>query len=488
MPAPLLLLGAASADVEPITPLLVAAGVAELLWFAAVGILALIHRPRDPEPSPASPELGGDPPALVNLLCSGFKVTTEAVPATLLDLAARRHVDIDPFGPDRHVLRVRSKPAGDLAPYEAQVLSHLRGLAVDGIVPAEALTTGPADASAGWWRRFRKAVVAEAQRRGLCQKRWPGRVVGALWAAGLVPGLLYLAGTRFRDPEEVRTTPLLAAVLAGLLLLGFVAVSLLGSTSQRDTPAGLAAASRWLGLRAYLASSGTFPDLPPSAVVLWERHLAYAAALGVAPAAVRALPLGAEDDRVAWSRHGGRWRRVRIRYPRFRPAWGLSPPIALALAVMWLAVAALALLALLRIELPVAPGLLPEEAATWIGRVIVGLRGAAGLLGLMALAVALRATADLAPPGTVTGTVLRLRSRPVVRLNPWRQKEKRRYHVAVDDGSSPGILAWSVRPALYRGLSQGREVRAVVTPGLRHVRELEKLPAGAAPGEAEAAP
>jgi hypothetical protein len=36
------------------------------------------------------------------------------------------------------------------------VLEHVAGLAVEGIVPADALTTGPQDQSSKWWGRFQR--------------------------------------------------------------------------------------------------------------------------------------------------------------------------------------------------------------------------------------------------------------------------------------------------------------------------------------------
>jgi hypothetical protein len=66
--------------------------------------------------------------------------------------------------------------------------------------------------------------------------------------------------------------------------------------------------------------------------------------MGVAPTAVALLPFGAEDDNGAWSRFGGRWRRVRVRYPRgWPPGWGKHPAFATFLAVLWGAAAVAAM-------------------------------------------------------------------------------------------------------------------------------------------------
>ena len=92
---------------------------------------------------------------------------------------------------------------------------------------------------------------------------------------------------------------------------------------QRDTPAGRDAAACWLGYRDHVARDESFAGLPPAAVAIWDRHLAYAAALGIAKTAVRVLPLGARSERLAWSAYGGSWHQIRVRYPG--GLWGSSP-------------------------------------------------------------------------------------------------------------------------------------------------------------------
>src|SRR5205085_2471833 len=114
-----------------------------------------------------------------------------------------------------------------------------------------------------------------------------------------------------------------------------------------ETPAGLAAASRWLGVRTALQQDEVFPTLPSITVALWQRHLAYGAALGLAHAAVEPIRMGAESDTRAWSSYGGTWRAVRVDYPRWLPVgWGRRPQAALLRAVP-MAIACAALLAVL---------------------------------------------------------------------------------------------------------------------------------------------
>ena len=65
-------------------------GVLTAGWLAVAGAIRALREPRNPHPAPETTDLGPEPPAVVNLLVSNFRVRPDAVPATLLDLAARR--------------------------------------------------------------------------------------------------------------------------------------------------------------------------------------------------------------------------------------------------------------------------------------------------------------------------------------------------------------------------------------------------------------
>ena len=93
---------------------------------------------------------------------------------------------------------------------------------------------------------------------------------------------------------------------------------------------------------------------------------------------------------------------------------------------------------------------------------------------------ALRALADLWSTKEVTGQILRLRT--------YGSDDKKRWYVAVDDGSRAStIRAWRVRPELYSQLVQGDVVTASVTPNLRYVRSIAPVDTGASSLERTAA-
>ena len=483
---------------EPNAALLVgslAVSGATLLLFA---LLAAATRVREPDegPSTMDPPARDERPALVGFLARDFEVPAEAVAATLIDLAARDWLSIESAGGEQLIVRVPSRDGkGALKPYERQVLDHARGLAVGGVVPAGALTTGTEDVSERWWKSFAGEVIDEARDRGLCRDRWPARIALLFGAGVVVAGLVLWGAGGFRDPEEVHTTPLWFGALLAILALVALGVSVAKSKRQRDTDAGLVEAGRWLGLRQFLVDHGDFPTAPASSVAIWDAYLGWAAALGLAPIAVESLPLGTEDDHQAWSSFGGTWRRVKVGYPRWRPGWGRHPAMAVVTGLLWTAVALVALRGL--IALAGADGF--ERADRWVDLGAAVLGALAVAVAVFSLAGALFGVADLFRTVEVRGIVLRRRTRgrsspAAPRFVRWfsdrdapEDPPRVRWYLGVDTGAAPQVVAWSVPMRTFERVGQGVLVQASITPLLGYVRSIQEVAAGPQATTAEAA-
>ena len=458
----------------------VGAAVALVAWLALLALFAVATRARTPDPGPEALELAGDePPAVVAMLTDGWEVGHEAVPATLIDLAARRIVAIEGVGPDRFVIRLRPSASTDgLTDYEEQVLTHVRGLASpDGTVPGEALTTGPEGDSTAWWTRFQASVVKDARDRGLSRGRWSKWMLAVLGATAVVPAALAALALVTLPPEEgaeEEENPVGAFI--GVTAMAWFPLMTLPRKlrAERDTPAGREAAARWLGLREHLDATGGFAEAPPAAVVIWDRFLSYGAALGVAGGAVRALPLGSESDTEAWTAHGGHWRVVHIDYPkRLPPGWGKPPLLATAIGLTGL----LGGLFVARIFFPLMAEAVSdlvdstrEEGFSPINLIAIALLAlptiVSAVLILRSAVMLAAAVSDLFVTREVEGIVLRIR-----------RHEKVSY-LAVDEGAGAKVRAWIVAPLLLNGagVSQGGRVAATVSPRLGHVSRLSRIP------------
>lgn len=436
-------------------------------FFLLAVAVAIVRRPQSPPVLPAMSDVGPETPAVANLLANSGRVTPDAVPATLLDLAARHVVRIEDAGANTYACRLGPEPSVALTAYESRVLALLRRKAEGGLVPARALTAGPADEAKGWMKAFRREVVADATRAGKCAPRWPRRVIGVLGLLTLGAFLLAAAG----GEEDSLTGPQVIAV-AVAILTAIVLTYVFSEEAQMVTPAGIASQARWLALRRYLRDDEIFPSLPPTAVAVRERYLAYGAALGVAAAAVRAIPMGAESDRWAWTRYGGEWRQVRVSYPRaWPPAWGNSPwrvgwtGIWIGgFGVFWLWVASLFLP-----SLEFGPKADQVTRYFSIGALAVMLAAAAAVftgivLLCMAVVAQLRTT-------TVTGEAIRVRR--------FGTDDEMRCYLAVYTGTGDRLRAWVVRPEIHPALTEYSIVTVSVTPLVGYVRSVHPASAPA---------
>jgi predicted membrane protein DUF2207 len=151
----------------------------------------------------------------------------------------------------------------------------------EGVVAVTALTSALGPGSVRTWGQFSTAVRAAAVRAGLVRGRSGGRgVTGPSVAVATVVS----AGCLVVVPPLW----LLVAVVWPVTLLVAIVVLVWGH-GQTLTPEGRAAAAHWLGVRRFLDEQDNLDDLPPGAVAVWDRYLAYGAALGQSGAAVKGL-------------------------------------------------------------------------------------------------------------------------------------------------------------------------------------------------------
>jgi hypothetical protein len=456
--------------------LLVAGGAFALLFAIVFGVRWAASFPDLPAAGPETSELGPEPPAIANLLVNRCNVTSSAAAATLIDLAARRHLELFEVGPGHFVVRLRSAADDPLTGYEEQVLALVREKATGGSAPLEAIELDESQAES-WRERFGKSVVADAKARGLLRGRWTRVdwiVFGVLTAAVLaaVAGGLFLArvedkGKGSNDGFDRETWFVIALVAWPLVM--FLLRKLRSIRYSRD---GEVAAARWLGVKRFLQHDPLFGDTPPAGVAIWDRLLAYGAGLGVAHGAVAAIPLEEEDPDVAWSRTGGNWHQVHVEYPTLF-GYGERPQSVLLNGVLrsvfWGAIAFVVLPTVADVVWNVgsdAFDTLDDAAMLGIVTLFVAIFGGMGAYLLVRLADGLirtyRGLLDLRARVTVEGDVVKHHTTATARwfaVDPGEVDEVKACHPG-DDGTLP---------------ARGATVRIVLTPNLRHVVSVEVL-------------
>jgi len=467
-------------------PLAAAAAVAWVGWLFVLLAAAVATRTSRPDPGPETMDLGPESPALVNYLVHHCEARREAVAATLIDLAARGFLTIEQLGIDRLYVVVKSSRDKPLTPYEEQVLEHVRAIApADGVVPVAALTTGPEDESKKWWKRFQQSVRDDARHRGLSRPRWSPGWWLLLAATAAVPAVLAAAALVALPDSNSANSDAGGDFLAimGIAAIGVALMMLIPQSlsADRGTPEGSDVTARWLGVNRFLERNHSLDDRDASAVAMWDRYLAYGAALGVSSRAVASLPMGAESPYRAWSSVTGQWRIVRVRYPRFwPPAYGRKPLETAAVGLLQTVV----FVFLLRLMSSLFTDALPDAVnsfsdgvsqardAGYLPWYLVS-TAAAVAFGVGALALGARAVlmlwygvTDLGARQYIEGTVVRVR--------PGAQAGKKvGTYVAIDDGSTDVVRAIEVYNQSVP--HAGAKVRVQVTRRLRFVTAIEHL-------------
>ncbi len=475
----------------------------------AIGWIGWRARPQGIRPGAATMDLRDETPALVDLLTGGFEVEDDAVPATVVDLAQRGWFTIEEAG-ERTIIRTRRHPTDDeLTAYEQRVLRHIERHAIDGVVPTHVLTIGSDGVSDRWFRGFVREVSAHGRSLGLCVKRFGFRQVATVWAltgvAFAAPVLVGVFAQRDDDPTAWGSVGNLLVGLSFLtaMLASWLAGRVTRSDAQAETAAGRAAAEHWLGVRDHYEAVGSFGEKPAASVAIWDRHLAYATAMGLAPVVQRQIPFETEHDRHAWSRASGSWRRVKVRYFAARPNWGDHPGRVLFEGVVQTAVfGVVGYVAFYIARADTELDTLTAQQRQWVGLgglVVAILCAAAVAVGLLRVVLGVL---DLFPRRTIEGEVIRRRvyrrghrlPKPLQWLL-WSgrdehgmrrdQRRQRKYHLAVDDGSDDSVVAYTVRSSIHGQAPQGARVRMRVSPLLGYVASVELLQAPRASAASE---
>ncbi len=428
----------------------VAYPIAALVLVAYYAYRWSVPRLRTVPAGPPTIQLRDEPPAVVNLLVNRVLDAPQAASATLLDLAARRILEIHQVAdePEHTLVRVAPVPLPADAPaFERRVYERVSRLAGTRLTPVPRLVEAYATGGWYWQQRLVREVVLAARRRGLVAPAEPGCAL-ALLTAGLVSAAVLAPLVRSGGVELLIFVGWLGMTMVGSVLLAFVTVGGSGPPPDRLTAAGRAATAHWLGVAAWLRGHEPLRDLPPGAVAIWDRYLAYGAALNTSPHAVRVLDfetVGRHDE--LWSTHTGQRRQVRVRYPRrLRALRLLGRGSARASLVGGIV------------------GLLFWPAAGFVVNASLSRGYLWGLLLLLAVIQfvrsgyrIVRSALDLERPVTLTGTVLDItvagqqRSADNARPGFDIPDLPTHYYVVVDDGSSDVLRPWLVNRDLARG-------------------------------------
>ena len=460
-------------------PWLVAGLVLVAVWVAGFAMVSAATMPRLRDAPATMLDPGAEPPAIANLLIHRWKVTSAAASATLVDLAARGHLDIDRVGDGTIMLRLRTAHStrsaeAPLTKSEEAVLEMVRSRAVDGVLPAPALLEG---SSTAWFDRFRAVVEQEAIDAGLAKKRWTIWIGVASWSTltiALLPLAMAFDIWRIEQSALLEQRSLMGAAFVGsLVAFGIVALGRRRLRGLTHTPEGVVAARRLMGVEQWLDERSSFGHIDASAVAVWDRHLAYACALGHAPVVAATFPLAPQPDDEAWSPATGLWRKIEVRVPR-RRGEGLAPGTAVMTAGFFTLMALGTFGAAAWFVVTIAGSAVTDVFRDWDGWTPLAFVAGATVLLAMPLGWAtlqLWRWAPILVAGLRDGSSRTVLEGVIVKLptrvdNAGHDDERTVQFTAIDDGSGRPVRA--LRGCTPHVRLYGR-VRVEHSPHLRHV-------------------
>ena len=282
-----------------VVPIVIVLGIAVYLFL----YLRYGREPKPPDLGEYYRDLPDDAPAVVDTLLHWGHVRPLAFGATVIDLAQRGWLTITEEKIDRAILpdkkdyRFHKEPepsAEKLADFEERVMKRLFHDG-DEISQSELTTWAAAHTSTAqkWWQGFRNAVD-DAYDRKKYQQSQRGLVFTVnLLTATLVAGAGALAMIAH------------AWWVGGAAFAWALVQSVLTLSLRQRTKLGAERAAQWEGVEHFLRDFSELEDAPSGHLVLWERYLVYAVALGVSDELVRGLALRVPE--VADSTSYARW-------------------------------------------------------------------------------------------------------------------------------------------------------------------------------------
>jgi uncharacterized membrane protein len=261
------------------------------------GLLAffLIWRKWGDDPEPAFDvgeyvhEPPDDPPGVVVGLLHMGQVRPEAFGATVMDLAQRGHFTITETS-EKKLFRdkkdwrfTRTESDDPLAPFEKHILDRLFH---DGPETSQTELTAWAKANPtsakSFWSSFEKAMQRELKKRAYLKG---GRALPFFLNMLVVLAVAASAVVAFASTKP------LGIVLGGVGVVTAVGLGLGTLLLRSRTPAGAQRASEWKAFERKLRDFSQMEDAPAGHLILWERYLVYAVALGVSQRLAHALAM-----------------------------------------------------------------------------------------------------------------------------------------------------------------------------------------------------
>lgn len=243
---------------------------------AAMVVLLVISKVRDRVPG--VPRALQDPPEdlhplVVAELMSSFRGVLHpslAYRTELLHLVGEGNIEMIPEGkatdPDDLTIRLRDRPQDGV---DREFVDALFG-SEDGTRELSLDEMGKSQARGKRFQKWWMGLLKQGRSLRVATGRWEGKLTALLGIGGAAYGF-WVAGGRLGPFSLWLVLVSVASMIAVLIPM-----------DRRVRPEFRERVAKWKAFRRFLRRFSSLPDAPAMAVVVWERYLAYAVALGVA--------------------------------------------------------------------------------------------------------------------------------------------------------------------------------------------------------------
>ena len=236
-----------------------------------------------------------DSPEFVNAMVKNRagSVDRDGTASALMDLYQKDYIGFEEENKKRAIIVKKNEPGKDISPSQRELLRMLDQFAVEGVFDFKEIES-KLSKSVSEARSFNSRVEAYegAVRADVNQRRFlktTGNILAKVLAVVMMfTGILVIA--MMSDERDLRFLTIPMTVLSGVFwFAGGGLLMVRKDFFGRWTREGREYYLKWLNFRRFLSDYSLISERPPESVILWEKYLVYATALGVADTVMKAL-------------------------------------------------------------------------------------------------------------------------------------------------------------------------------------------------------
>jgi uncharacterized membrane protein len=255
----------------------------------------------------------GIKPYMINALCNAKTghIDNNAIIATLLDLVRRKHIDMEEtkkktfFGMKQDVvLTFRNNPKDELNDVERRIYGYLSGYSTNGKLAwsdflGDLKPTSEALKYQKMSGELEKTVYDEFQERVYFGQK--GNILFKI-----ICGLMILLAIALWELSTWSSNypifSFLPMILPLMIALPIIGLLLPRRVFGRFTPEGLEIYQKSANYKKFMTDMTLLKKYPPASIIIWEEHLVYATAFGVAANVIKQMKLVVKDAEISSSR------------------------------------------------------------------------------------------------------------------------------------------------------------------------------------------